>query len=598
MLAQVSVRARLLLLAVVPLLVLVVVIGMALFNASRINQSFEELFADRMKPISQLKAVSDAYAVAMVDALHKYRAGVFDESRLRQEFADARERGDQAWAAYTATNLTRDEANRVERAKLHLRDVQQLADRYLGQLSRGALLAEEAAPFNRQLYATFDPLGAELAGLINLQLEEGEKLSVQTGQLYQSMKRNFMIIGAVALVLVLLAALVIGLSIIRPLKGLRALISEVQQSANLTLRADVSGRDEVSDTARAFNAMLEYLQALIRHLSDAATQLAAASEEMSAISTQVSQAASTQGDQTSMVATAVHQMSVAVQEVAQNALTTAQTATAANREARQGSELVQANLKAIQGLSTSVEKAAEVIDNLHSQSDEISQVLGVIQSIAEQTNLLALNAAIEAARAGEAGRGFAVVADEVRSLASNTQKATESIRGMIEALQGGARSAVHAMQTSRDQAQNSVSHAREAGEVLTHIAYAIEGIADGNAQISTATEEQTSVANEISQNISSLNDSIGEVVNGAEQSSVASRDLAKLASDLQLPALQGLTRRAQALEQRAVPVGQLHPPVILQARAVEPGVQRSRGRCGVGTARDRLQLRGGLALAA
>ena len=533
MLAQLTVRARLLLLAVVPLLVLIVVISMALSNASKLNDSFDELFTDRMQPISQLKVVSDAYAVAMVDALHKYRAGVFDEAALRKAFSDARSRGDKAWAEYIATRLTRDESSRVERTKPLLLKVQQLADQYLGQLANGQLLAAETASFNRTLYDTFDPLGGELEGLISLQLSEGERLNVETTAQYLAIRNTFLLIGAVALVLVLVAAVMISLSIIRPLSGLRSVISEVQESSNLTLRADTRGRDEVSDTARAFNAMLEHQQALIRHLTDTATQLAAASEEMSAISAQVSQAATAQGDQTSMVATAVHQMSVAVQEVARNAQATASNAADANKEARQGSELVQSNLTSIQGLSTSVEKAGEVIDTLHSQSDEISKVLGVIQSIAEQTNLLALNAAIEAARAGEAGRGFAVVADEVRSLASNTQKATESIRSMIDALQGGARSAVSAMQLSREQAQNSVSRAREAGEVLNHIALAIEGIADGNVQISAATEQQTAVANEISENISSLNDSIGDVVNGAEQSSIASRDLAQLATGLQ-----------------------------------------------------------------
>ncbi|CAE6961795.1 MAG TPA: methyl-accepting chemotaxis protein [Pseudomonas oleovorans] len=533
MLSRLTVRMRLLFLALLPLVVLVLVIGMAVNNASRLNQSFEELFKDRMQPVSQLKVFADAYAVTIVDSLHKYRAELFDEAKLREALASARQRGDQAWKAYLATNMTADEKARVERVRVDLQQVQQLVDQYMGKLDGGQLRAIEPRSFNRELYGTFDPLGSELEQLIALQLSEGEKLGVRTGELYQSMRNTFIGIGVVALLLVLLVALVIGLSIIRPLSALRGVISEVQENANLTLRANADGRDEVADTARAFNTLLEHQQALIRHLTETATQLAAAAEEMSAISAQASQAATSQGDQTNMVATAVHEMSVAVQEVAQNAQSMAGAAAGANREARQGRDLVQANLNAIRGLSSSVDEAGKVIDSLHSQSDEISKVLGVIQSIAEQTNLLALNAAIEAARAGEAGRGFAVVADEVRALASNTQKATESIRSMIEGLQSGARSAVSAMQQSREQAQNSVSHAKEADEVLNHIALAIEGIADGNVQISAATEEQTAVASEISQNINGLNDSIGEVVNGAEQSSLASRDLAQLASGLQ-----------------------------------------------------------------
>ena len=534
MLTQFTVRTRLLLLAVVPLLVLFVVIAMALSNASRLHDRFGELFTDRMQPISQLKQVSNSYAVSMVDAVHKFRAGVFDQNQLRRAFDDARGQGDSAWNAYIATRLIGVEVGLVERTKPNLLKVQRLAEQLLQQAGNGELVAAEAQAFNRMLYATFDPLSIDLQELVDVQLKEGERLHQQEAVEYQTIKNTFLLMGGLALVVVLVTALLISLSIIRPLKALRDLIHRVQASSDLTLRADASGQDEVSDTARDFNALLDHQQALIRHLTDTAIQLASAAEEMSAISAQVRHAASAQGDQTNMVATAVHEMSSAVQEVARNAHATASNAEGANKEARQGSDLVQSNLTAIQGLSGSVQKASEVIDSLHSQSDEISKVLGVIQSIAEQTNLLALNAAIEAARAGEAGRGFAVVADEVRSLASNTQKATESIRSMIDGLQTGARSAVSAMQLSREQAQNSVSHAREAGEVLAHIVHAIEGIADGNVQISAATEEQTAVANEISQNITHLNDSIGEVVSSAEQSSIASRDLAQLASGLQL----------------------------------------------------------------
>ena len=534
MLTQFTVRTRLLLLAVVPLLVLFVVIAMALSNASRLHDRFGELFTDRMQPISQLKQVSNSYAVSMVDAVHKFRAGVFDQNQLRRALDDARGQGDSAWNAYIATRLIGVEVGLVERTKPNLLKVQRLAEQLLQQAGNGELVAAEAQAFNRMLYATFDPLSTDLQELVDVQLKEGERLHQQEAVEYQTIKNTFLLMGGLALVVVLVTALLISLSIIRPLKALRDLIHRVQASSDLTLRADASGQDEVSDTARDFNALLDHQQALIRHLTDTAIQLASAAEEMSAISAQVRHAASAQGDQTNMVATAVHEMSSAVQEVARNAHATASNAEGANKEARQGSDLVQSNLTAIQGLSGSVQKASEVIDSLHSQSDEISKVLGVIQSIAEQTNLLALNAAIEAARAGEAGRGFAVVADEVRSLASNTQKATESIRSMIDGLQTGARSAVSAMQLSREQAQNSVSHAREAGEVLAHIVHAIEGIADGNVQISAATEEQTAVANEISQNITHLNDSIGEVVSSAEQSSIASRDLAQLASGLQL----------------------------------------------------------------
>jgi len=532
MLNQLRVRTRLLALALLPLAVLLGVMLLAASNAGRLNQSFEALFIDRMQPISQLKEVSDAYAVSMVDALHKHRAGLLDESQLRHTVNQARQRVDQAWRTYTATRLTAEENSRVERTKPLMAQVDRLVQELLAQAG-DSLRGEDTASFNRRLYAAFDPLSAELDGLVRLQLSEGDKLHQAEAAEYQAIKTRFIVIGVLALGLVLGFSLLVNRSINRPLQALCRTIGQVQSSADLTLRADSQGEDELAQTARAFNAMLEHFQQLIRHLGDSSVQLAAASEEMSAISAQVSGVATGQGDKTAMVATAVHQMSAAIQEVAQNALGMSHIANDARREAQQGTALVQANLESIQRLSQSVQEGAEVINRLHSQSDEIGSVLGVIQSIAEQTNLLALNAAIEAARAGEAGRGFAVVADEVRSLASNTQKATESIRGMIDALQDGARQAVSAMQQSRERAESSVSHARESGEVLLHIANAIDGIADGNVQISTATEQQTAVANEISQNINQLNDSIQEVVSGAQQSAIASRDLAQLASGQQ-----------------------------------------------------------------
>lgn len=229
-------------------------------------------------------------------------------------------------------------------------------------------------------------------------------------------------------------------------------------------------------------------------------------------------------------------MSAAIQEVANSAQNTSDQANQTDAQAQQGVQQVTANITAITRLSETVNGASAVIGQLSTESDKISQVLSVIQSIAAQTNLLALNAAIEAARAGEAGRGFAVVADEVRTLATNTQQATESIRSMIDTLQAAARDAVNAMAQSQGHADGSVLNAQQAGTVLEQIKNSISAIVDMNVQISTATEQQTIVAEEINRNITDFNSSICEVSRSSAQSAEASETLAELASRLRLQA--------------------------------------------------------------
>jgi methyl-accepting chemotaxis protein len=533
MFSHMTVKFRLLLLALPPLLVLIVLAVLSLGQMSSLNKGIDSLYVDRVAPMRQLTNVTNGYANAVIDLAHKYRADLIDGATFRREVQDSLQRADTAWAEYLATSIQGEEARLLEVAKRAQPAVRQLIDRRLQQIDDGVLKAQDSTSFNREIYAAYDPLLEAFEALFDYQVSVAKAFNEEAEADYQALVKLY-VIGSVLVVFVLaLLALAIYRSISRPLGHMHSVISEIAEQADLTRRVTVEGDDELASTGRAFNSMMERFQRLVADLGGAVEQLASSSEEMSSISQQVSHSASAQEEQVIMVATAINQMSAAIQEVAGNALSAAQHAHEADSKARAGSSTVRSNVQAMQSLSGKVNSATQVIELLNTQSENISQVLTTIRGVAEQTNLLALNAAIEAARAGDAGRGFAVVADEVRSLAGNTQRATESIRGMIDELQGSARQAVNAMEEARGQAQHGAVQAEESGNILEAITLAVETIADMNAQISTATEEQTSVANEINENITRFQGGISEVGEGARQSSIASQELAELSVRLQ-----------------------------------------------------------------
>ena len=340
-------------------------------------------------------------------------------------------------------------------------------------------------------------------------------------------------IGAVALGLGMLLAWVISRTITRPLYAAALTMEDIAEGeGDLTRRLDASGRNELARLAAAFNRFTEKIQTLVHDVANATGQLHSASDRMNSITAETDRGIREQQSETDQVATAINEMAATVQEVARSATHAAEAATTADREANQGQHVVSDTVQVITALAGEVEQAAGSMQRLEQDSREIGTVLDVIRGIAEQTNLLALNAAIEAARAGEQGRGFAVVADEVRVLAKRTQKSTQEIEAMIERLQQAAKDMAHTMENGRIKAQETVSQAANAGAALDSIAKAVSVISDMNVQIASAVEEQSAVAEEINKNIVNISHVAEMSAEGTHQTSAASKEIRRLAAEL------------------------------------------------------------------
>ena len=337
-------------------------------------------------------------------------------------------------------------------------------------------------------------------------------------------------------------SLIVLSTIYRPLKSV---IDKARRINDNPLASHVyTGRtDEVGQLLLAIRTLESETGGIIGRISDSANQLTShASTMMSAIGN-TSKGVQRQFSETEQVATAVNEMSASVQEVAENAQQTAAAAHLASGEASEGKRVVNDTMRSIKSLAEEVEQAATVIRKLEQDSNEISKIVDVIQGISEQTNLLALNAAIEAARAGEQGRGFAVVADEVRTLAGRTHGATDEIKSMIEKIQHGSQNAVEVMERGRNQAADGVKKAGDAVASLETIASAVTTINDMSAQIATAVEEQSAVAEEINRSIITIRDIAENTLRDASQTEQSASEMNQMAEDMEILAAQFWEKR-------------------------------------------------------
>ena len=384
-------------------------------------------------------------------------------------------------------------------------------------------------------------LGISREGVDNLISESDKRIEQEVTKVKSAgdiaiNKYVWLMTGALVMTTLVLAAGVFFLFkilVVRPTVETTKRIHELATGGgDLTARLPINQNDEIGNLRQSVNDFIQHLQNMITIIVVDVEKLAVESSQLRASGNELSQVADTQSDESNQVATSVTEMSASVHEVARNSNAAADKTEHATKLASNGRVIVDETASTIRKLASEVEDAAVVIKQLANDSNDIGSVLDVIRGIAEQTNLLALNAAIEAARAGEQGRGFAVVADEVRTLASRTQQSTQEIQDMIQRVQTSATNAVDAMDTGCTQAQLTVEKAAEADNALQEIGQTIEAINSMNSQIATAAVEQTAVSEEINRNIESINSSSEKTARGATQVASASDQLSELSSRL------------------------------------------------------------------
>ena len=530
-----SIKSRLSFLAIIPIFAILIITSLLLLELKYTAEGVERIYADRVVPLEGLKTISDNYAINVIDAVNKANAGFLTAEEAVIAIQTSQQVIQEKWQDYRATQLTRKESKlALEAEHLFVEADRSLKAAVLTLSGLSGRVAGQLNSLDGPLYTTIDPISEKITELANLQMSVAKE---ERDTIVSEYEMGLLVTGGatVGTVLVLLIFCFIVLkSLVNPLNQIKNTIENIASNSNLTLSIQVEGKNEFADIASSFNFMMNHVRVLVAEVTNTANSLSDSARDMTNASANASKLITNQQVEVEQIATAMNEMVSTAKEISSNARNADTGSKDTKDHANRGGAVVEEAVYATKNLVVDVKEISEQINLLIVESDSIGSVVDVINGIADQTNLLALNAAIEAARAGEQGRGFAVVADEVRTLAQRTSESTKEIQDAIERLQKVSNQVAENMNSGQAKAESAGVKASQAGAALTVISEGVEQITDMNMLIAYASKEQQTVSEEINISVSRLLSSSEIAAQDAVNTSRISENLSELADVLRV----------------------------------------------------------------